>query len=78
MYVAKQTYNDLGNDLYDSSGKLWKLYIGAVIATTVPYEGEQLAPGNSIVGIWDFQIEKPEETARLIADFRRPPGRTAP
>ncbi len=55
MYVDKETYNDLWNDLYDAAGKLWKIQIIAHIESPIPHEGEQFETGNFINTIWDVQ-----------------------
>lgn len=55
MYVDKETWAPLWEDLYDSNMKLWKIF--GILARTrvVPGVGPQLVSGSQISQAWDIQ-----------------------
>lgn len=54
MYIDQESFNILWKELYDSSMRLEKIYMGLNIASPVPREGMQLNAGNGVQAIWNL------------------------
>ncbi len=55
MYVDKETFAPLWEDLYDVQGKFWKIMMQCPRARMVPGLGIQTVTGSSVSAIWDLQ-----------------------
>lgn len=54
LYVDKQSYQSQWADLYDTSGKFWKVDLDPQNMLTVPGEGT-FWTNNGVSGFWDMQ-----------------------
>ena len=66
MYVDKESFAPLWEDLYDSHMRLWKLYFLAPRARMVPGVGVEDVSGSEIVSLWD--LINPHATYAIFTD----------
>ncbi|MGH7905811.1 MAG: DUF1329 domain-containing protein [Candidatus Binataceae bacterium] len=79
MYVDKETYQPLWEDLYDSNRKLWKTELLAMRARMVPEVGVENMTGSEVGFMWDLNnkhasyiIDPPASGRDVLLDGQAP------
>jgi len=54
-YIDKQYYTSMAEDIYDSSMKLWKIYLITTDTKALDNYGEQMWVGGIVFQVWDVQ-----------------------